>query len=110
MLKWKAADGRELVASDFEDSHLVNTIALVQRKCEQRRAEASVEAFVSEDIEDNEKEILVTASWLDYVPEIYPELVAEAKKRELKLKPEVSSLQWELEKLQDLLEERKERR
>jgi len=106
MLKWKTADGRELIAPDFEDSHLLNTIALVQRKCEQRRAEASVEAFVSEDIEDSEKETLVTASWLDYVPEIYSELVAEAKKRKLQLKPEASSLQWELEKLQDLLEER----
>jgi len=108
MLKWRTADGRELTAPDFDDNHLVNTIALVQRKCEQSRAEASVQAFVSEDIDEVEKETLVTASWLDYVPEVYHELLAEAKKRELKLKPEVSSLQWELERLQELLEERKE--
>lgn len=96
---WTTKDGREICICEMSDSHLLNTIKLVQRAAEVKRINV-MELYITtpppngdmaQYCFDREFDNVLESTYLDYVPKIYRYLVLDAKRREIDI-PDVNGL------------------
>lgn len=88
---WKTKDGSNIRICDMGDRHLLNAMRMLAQQAEIKRA-VSVHRFLqcpqpsgdmAQDCYQREFDELLDAEWLDFVPDIYRSLVAEADRRQL---------------------------
>ena len=108
---WKTKDGRKIRICDMEDNHLLNTIAMLQRVSESRRISNSVyylfctppngemALYAFEQEQDN----VWRATWCDYLPPIYSNLVLEAERRGLTIPTQQERMDIEAKLINDRL-------
>ena len=95
--KWKTKDGCVVSVKDMGDSHLLNTVKMLQR-CAMRKKLATEIFYVScvpptadgaLDCFNHEFDDALDSTWIDYTPPIYESMVKEIEKRKLVLKNEL---------------------
>ena len=113
---WTTKDGRKLRICDMEDSHLVNTIQLLQRTAEAERIRNSVfyatcigpTGDMAQVLFDQECDQVWQADWDDYVHPIYPNMVKEAKSRGLTIPVQIPRVDIEVELISKIVSKRGE--
>jgi len=83
--KWKMRDGTKIGICDMEDSHLDNTIKMIERICREVHAReltacASI-SFQGEMACDEQDRFLTYSEWTDYAPDLYEDLLNEQCRR-----------------------------
>lgn len=109
---WTTKDGREISVSDMGDSHLINTIAMLQRNAEVERIQTSVfyatcvgpQGEMAQDCFDHECDDVWDSTFENYVPPIYSKMIEEATKRELWIPWQPARLDIEIQALTKILE------
>ncbi len=89
MKKWTMRDGRKIAIVDMGDGHLMNTIRMLQRNGEHKRdvnvaeylAGPAPTADMASIAFDDEFDTACEATWEDFVPDIYEDLVEEGLRR-----------------------------
>ena len=89
MKMWVQKDGKKIRIKNMADSHLLNTIAMLERNA-RATYESEVNAcmsisFQGEIASYNQDHFLSTIDFDDYLPDIYYDLHHEARKRKLDL-------------------------
>lgn len=79
---WTTGTGESIPIPEMEDSHLVNTIKLLQRRAFQRKSAKIVHAVRMPYKEDEAKE-LVSLDFINFTPKVYMSMIAEAGSRGL---------------------------
>ena len=84
--KWTMRDGTRIWIKDMDDSHLLNTLRMLQRNAHYLRDQTEYEGFKMLNflqgemaIESVEQEL--RKDWTDYLPDIYDDLLRYARKR-----------------------------
>ena len=85
--KWTTKEGKKIRIKDIEDKHLLNVICFLRRKAEfihsgELLACMSIN-FQGEQAQYEQDRFISNSSWEDYIPEIYEDMIKEAKKRKL---------------------------
>ena len=115
---WTTKDGRRLKIYDMDDSHLLNTIAMLQRNAEAKRIDTSVwYTFCEEPHGDgamdafmSEQEAIWNSTWEDWVPEIYENLTDDAKRRGLQIPIQPTRLDVEIQYMTRMMDKVGEQR
>lgn len=90
---WATGDGRHIPICDLADRHLIKIIKYLKRPAiAQLKREVNTPLFnsvfdaeMTKPKSDKELDLLLESVAKDYLPEIYFDLVAEAKRRQLKI-------------------------
>ena len=84
---WKQRDGTKIRICDMSDSHLLNSIKMIERICQkvhnsEMMACASI-VFNGEMAQEEQDKFLTNSTWEDYAPDSYEYLITEAARRGL---------------------------
>lgn len=79
---WTTGAGEKIPICEMADSHLINTIKLLQKRAFQRRSARIVRAVQRPYKEDEIKE-LVGLSFINFTPRVYAGMTTEANERGL---------------------------
>ena len=82
MAVWKSSRGL-IEVSDMDDSHLVNTIKLLQRQAYQERSNLIVQASISLTLRTGTLKDVFETDILEFVPGVYYAMVDEANLRNI---------------------------